>query len=258
MTTYQLPMFSISRIREEASIAIETSPGAVSTASAIISFVNQVVDAFIARCSAAQLDKLDKRIERARLLAESGTSVLFTEDPRVFKVRSSSRKGEFYYNVNVASKYCNCPDHAEHGCICKHILAAYFTKKAYEQDPTRPDSQPHPKPEPSTHQITRMKFPSEIEKAIASLALFEPVVYAMLTYGNLRIPVQILAADAKNRLAHIQALPGLNSQGELIPSFPFPSGPGSNCVMYSTTDVSFDNLSNVRVYDVNRKNKKGE
>ena len=228
-------------VKEEAPAYTETSLAAVSaTANAIVTHVNVAYQAFASRLTEAHKAKLGKRLERALEIANAGDQVIFTEDLDVFKVRSVSTKGNYFYQVNVASKTCTCPDY-DNGNTCKHILAAYFTQKAYElaqvlPDPTWPDPLPQPESQPTIHEIAEQRIPGE------------HIIYATVMVNDTATMVELLALN-EDGTADVRTLPIYSSDGRLIPNFCFPS-PFGTTVRYSTLgNVPKSELLNVSIFN---------
>ena len=79
------------------------------------------------------VEKVDKREEKGKLLAESKTIYrIIGKD--VFYVESESTEAMFYYimfNTEKDFEWCSCRDHSIRGLRCKHIYAVeYAIRKA--------------------------------------------------------------------------------------------------------------------------------
>lgn len=254
------PVFSTS--------AAEQGDPAVSVLKIVPQFIEKAADAFEARLTDAQRKQLNGRLAKARQIALAG-DVHFTEEENTFKVRSSSTKGNYYYQVNLAGKKtCTCPDITEnHMPTCKHILAAYYTQQAYEQqdqdwpeDAVQKDLQNMaaaydeavasgilPKPERDLATVPDPE-PVAVVNQAAKMVTYEAIIYADYTFpatGEI-IPVEILNTEDGDY--HIRALPKYNEEtGSFEPRFPFPSPFGTN-VAYSTIRVAKTHLGNVKIY----------
>lgn len=235
---YQLTFLPHLSIRETAAAPVvetETASAVFAAYSILPQLIDQVADEFESRLSAAQRANLGRRLSRARTIAKKN-HVIFTETEQVFKVVSQDNRNAntIYYTVDIRSENyrdwsCTCPDHVDHDQICKHILASYFTKSAFEL---------------ASEQASQ---PQETESTESQEVILpgEHVIYATVIQDDVPIRVEILGREGD--LYHIRALPVHDENGQLVPLFPFPSPFGGN-VMCSTADVSKPDLHEVRVF----------
>ena len=139
-----------------------------------------------------------------------------------------------FYSVDLSGENwrawtCTCPDHQGHGSVCKHILASYYTRRAFELAQERIE-------------------PQAAETATAEPCVAEPAEYithATVFQGEQPIRVEVLAIEGVT--AHVRALPVHDHQGMLVAHFPFPSPLGGE-VRYSTAEVAKSDLHEVRVF----------
>ena len=83
------------------------------------------------------VEKIDKRLEKGKVLAETNTIYrIIGKD--VFYVESESTDAMFYYimfNTEKEFEWCSCIDHSVRGKRCKHIFAVeYSIRKATYKD----------------------------------------------------------------------------------------------------------------------------
>jgi len=79
------------------------------------------------------------RLDRAALIATTPGAIQPTSSPRIVRVQSERKPGE-YYLVDIDQHTCTCPDHLAHsalGIICKHRLAVALAAGWVEESAPR-------------------------------------------------------------------------------------------------------------------------
>lgn len=253
MDTYQLPLFAIHEAApaygaEAASVAVSAIDKAI--VPQLYEAIQRVHSEFVARLTPAMAERLGKRVQRGLEIALQLDQVLETEDPDAFKVRSSSTRGNYYYNVTIgAVKTCTCPDF-EHtnGQPCKHILAAYFTSKAIAGlgEIAQPEAPAAQEPAPAYPPAARPK--NQTCPPVEAGQLFdEKIVYGELQCTDASIMVEISAIGSGLYL--VRALPVLDPlTGVMTPYFPFASPYDGTPECFSSAIVPARYVSNLRVY----------
>ncbi len=246
---YQQSLFPVRVVRETAQVSTtQAAPEnvCVSPVSIPPALIEQVYNDFVNRLSAGQKARLNGRVERALKIAATDDAVHFTADPLVFKVKSTSARHCTYTVTLGETKTCTCPDHKDNGNTCKHILASYFTKKAYElslsqvASPVEPSPAPQP-PAPQPDQVIGYTA------AARQLKEGETIVYATLVQGDEVILVEVIETDPHTTSAFVRSLPVMDKDGYLVPNFCFPS-PSGTPVKYSSTWLPFESLVDVKIF----------
>jgi hypothetical protein len=239
----------------EATPAIETevaSAAVSATAFTIVPYIDQVADEFEARLTKNQRAKIGRRLGKARNLANA-EAVTFTETDDLFRVKSQTAR-DCNYHVDLRGAWrdwsCTCPDHADEGNICKHILAAYYTKRAFEiaQDQVAPiadTAEDAQDPPANPAQATPTEYTCRAQFSCAVLPSPEMIIYATVMLGDEAVMVEVL--DIDQGVAQVRALP-VHNLGMLQPYFCFPSPFEGSQVKYSTASVPKEALINVRVF----------
>jgi len=225
---YQQPLFvEIHQIKETA----QANPAqAVPEANLIIpDLIDQIASQFVSTLSPQTIRRMNGRLERGLTMAKSG-HVAVTGQDGIFKVTSSKRRCTYIVDLN--QRTCNCPDY-QAGNICKHRIASWYIQQALFQ------SAPDLKESPVSEQI-----PELVELLLAHPCRWD-LIYAVVSYEGQEIPVEII--ETNGREAYVRALPGL-VDGEIVPVYPFRSPWEGSKVMYSSTTVSGDSLSKIKLY----------
>jgi hypothetical protein len=133
---YTVPMMEPHRIREAVSQLLD------------VKLIEQVASKFTASLPQEALRAFNGRLERGLELAKNGAVQPMPDagHPRRFFVRSSD--GTHYYEVDLDSRTCNCPDSLK-GNSCKHRIAAYYFDQAQKLEQQAKQAQQSPSPRPA-------------------------------------------------------------------------------------------------------------
>jgi hypothetical protein len=180
--------------------------------------IEQAVKQYTTSLDQSTINLLNGRLERGITMVKAG-AVTPTQNPRCFRVRSSS--GYDSYLVNLDKETCECPDHWK-GHLCKHRIAAGITEIAMQLQEAEAQKAPAkveaPTPPPTKPQSNR-----------------ETIVWAVIKHNDKWLGVEVLNFNGDE--ATVRALPIIKEGNKLCPQFPFADGKSSLDIVPKTTLV---------------------